>query len=167
MQNTIEPTLETVAHARCQFESISERLLHLLSFVPDDKLNWTPSATAKSSLRIVAHCAMTSRSIANIITGTMPESMPSPEAFFSGLHAVEVKITQRECAIAAVNETTAELCKALNSVNTENIHTTPDSPFGPVAMQFWVELGYRHMAGHVGQLEYLQTIWGDLDNHLS
>jgi len=35
-----------------------EHFLMLLSFVPDDKLNWTPTPTAKSALRIAAHTAL-------------------------------------------------------------------------------------------------------------
>ncbi|MES1227752.1 MAG: hypothetical protein ABUL72_03720, partial [Armatimonadota bacterium] len=29
-----------------------------LSFVPDDRLTWTPTPTAKSSIRIAAHTAL-------------------------------------------------------------------------------------------------------------
>ena len=86
---------------------------------------------------------------------------------FPGLHEDAEKITTRESAIALVKETTAELCKAIDAVNAENIHSTPNSPFGPMAMPFWMYQGHDHMAGHTGQLEYLQTIWGDLDNHFA
>ena len=165
MQSTSDSTSEIVAQAKSQFERMSTRLLHLLAFVPDDKLTWTPSSTANSSLRLVAHCAVSNRFFADIITGNMPETMPSPEEFFKGLHAAAEKITTRESAIALAKETTAELCKAIDAVNAENIHSTPNSPFGPIAMQFWMSQGHNHMAGHIGQLEYLQTVWGDLDNH--
>jgi hypothetical protein len=36
-----------------------------------------------------------------------------------------------------------------------------------VPVRFWLAQGSEHMAGHAGQLQYLQTIWGDLDNHFS
>ena len=167
MQLTIDPTSEVVAQAKGKIVRYSERMLHLLSFVPDDKLTWTPSPTAKSSLRIVAHSAVTSKRFADIITGNMPERMPSPEEFFKGLDEAGEKITTRESVIALMKETTAELCKALDTVTAANIDSMPCSPFGAIAMQFWMEEGSAHMAGHTGQLEYMQTIWGDLDNHLS
>jgi hypothetical protein len=165
MQQTLDPTSEAVAQARSYTERFRARLLHLLSFVPDDKLTWTPSPTAKSSLRIVAHCALTSKFLADVITGSMPESMPSAEEFLKGLHEAEEAITTREGAIALVKENTAELFKAIDTVNAANIDSTPNSPFGAIAMRFWMSHGGDQMAGHAGQLEYLQTIWGDLDNH--
>ena len=135
MQSSTAPTLEVVAYAKGYFERFSARLLHLFSFVPDDKLTWSPSPTAKSSLRLVAHCGLTSRFYATIITGNMPERMPSPEEFLNNLSEAEESITTRESAIALVKEATMELCKAMDTVTAENINSTPNSPFGPLPMQ--------------------------------
>jgi hypothetical protein len=167
MQQTIESTSEAVATASARIERFSERLIHLFSYVPDDRLTWTPSPTAKSSLRIVAHCALVSRFFANIITESMPVPMPLPEEYFKSLYEAEEKIATREGAVALVTETTAELRKALETVNGRKSSSAPNSPFGPIPMAFWVDMGSEHLADHVGQLEYLQTIWGDLDNHLA
>ena len=166
MQQTIDNASEVVADAKSRFERYSERLLHLFSFVPDDKLTWTPSPTAKSSLGIVAHCASVSEFFAKVITRTMPENMASPEEFFKWLADSEAKITTREGAVASVKAATTNLCKAIDTVNAGNIDTAPNSPFGSVPMQFWIHQGGDQLAGHVGQIEYLQTIWGDLDNHM-
>lgn len=165
MQQSIDPISEVVAQAKSDFERSSVRLIHLFSFVPDDKLMWTPSPTAKSSLRIVAHCGFTSKFFADVITGSMPESMPSAEEFLKGLHESEEKIANRVDAIALVKETTEELCNAIDTVNAENFHSPRNSPFGAPPLKFWISQGREQMAGHAGQLEYLQTIWGDLDNH--
>src|SRR5688572_19015860 len=165
MQQTIDPTSAIVAQAKNYFERFSERLLQLFAFVPDEKLTWTPSPTAKSSLRLVAHCALTSRFYANVITGNLPERMPTPGEFVKDLNEAEEKITTRESAVALVKETTVELCKAMDTVNARNINATPNSPFGPMPMQFWLYDGGDQMAVHGGQVAYLQTIWGDLDNH--
>lgn len=81
MQQTIEPTPEIVAQAKCDVERFSERQIHLLSFVPDEKLTWAPSLTARSPFRLIAHSAATNTAFANIITGKMPENMSTPEAF--------------------------------------------------------------------------------------
>lgn len=163
---TINSPLESVAQAKAQFERIRDRLLHLLSFVPDDKLTWTPTPTAKSALRIVAHSAITTGLFAKLITNTMPDPMPSPEEFFGNMNGEEHNYPTRESVIALVNETSAELNDAFNAITEESLISTPNSPFGPMPVQFWVSLTHDHMAGHVGQLEYLQTIWGDLDNHM-
>jgi hypothetical protein len=166
MNQTIAPPSEIVARTTGHVERSSQRLIHLLSFVPDDKLTWTPSPASKSPLRVVAHCAVSNTFFANVIAGTMPEVMPTPEQFFTGLNEGEGKITTREGAVALLNETTAELLKAINAVGTERVDSTPANPFGPLPMSFWMEQGGGHMDYHAGQLAYLQTAWGDLDNHL-
>ena len=157
---------QTAEQAKQRFEKYSARLLHLFSFVPDDKLNWAPSPTAKSSLRIVAHCGLTSAFFADLITGKMPEKMPTPDKFLQSLHDAEETISTREDAIALVKATTADLCSAIDTVNAKNIDTVADSPFGALPLRFWIDQGSAQMAGHAGQLEYLQTVWGDLDNYL-
>ena len=164
---TMNPPLESVAQAKSKFERINERMLHLLTFVPDDKLTWTPAPTAKSALRIIAHGALTSRNFAKLITGTMPADVPSPQEFFAELYAGELNYTTRESVIALSNETAAELCQAMDSLTEETVNGTTQGPFGERPVMFWVELTHDHMIGHVGQLEYLQTIWGDLDLHFS
>lgn len=166
MQTTIEPTLEIVAQAKSQLEASTARLLHLFSFVPDDKLDWSPSATSKSALRIITHVARSDRFFANVIAGTMPEVMPTVEEFFTGLHAADPAITTRESAAALLQESTAKLLGALDTVTLETIDAPCDSPVGAYPPRFWIGIANEHRITHTGQLEYLQTIWGDLDNHM-
>jgi hypothetical protein len=163
MQESIETISEMAATARRDFERYSARVSCLLGFVPDDRLTWSPSPTAKSSLRIAAHCALTSRFFADIITGALPAI--TPEEFFKALSADEARITTRESALALLEETTVSLCRAIDTVNADNLDAPRGSPFGPLPLRFWIVQGREQMAGHAGQMEYLQTVWGDLDNH--
>ena len=170
MQQTTETNAETAreitARAKHHAERLSGRLLHLFSFVPDDKLTFTPSPTSRSSLRIVAHCALVNAFLADVITDKVGANAPSPEAFFKNLHDAEAAFTTRESAVALLEENTATLCRAIDTVNAESVGAERNSPFGPLPMPFWMFLGGDQMAGHAGQMEYLQTIWGDGDNHL-
>jgi uncharacterized damage-inducible protein DinB len=159
--------METIiAKAQSHLESASKRVIHLLSFVPDDRLTWAPESTARSFLQVVAHIAATNRAISHILSGTMPETMPSPEEFFSSLRASEESITTKESAIASLQETAAELCNAIATVTPENIDSERPNPFGPMSAKAWLDVAYSHIERHIGQLDYLQTLWGDLDNHL-
>ncbi len=166
MPQTIDSASSSVALAKSQFEHVNHRLLHLLTFVPDDKLTWTPSATANSALQIVAHAAKSSRVFAKLITGTMDDPMPAPPDFLASLMPKADDYPTRESVIQLVHETADELRAAYETINSENIDAPVNSPFGPIPTRFWMGLGHNHMAGHVGQLEYLQTIWGDRDNHM-
>ena len=166
MLQTLEPTLEVVTKAKADFESASQRLIHLFSFVPDDKLAWTPSATAKSALRIVAHCALTTEFFANLISGGMPGVIPSPTEFFQELDDDEKTVITRTQALDLMKTAAANLGSAMDTVNSATIESSPNSPFGPMPISSLLHDCREHLASHTGQLTYLQTIWGDLDNHM-
>ena len=154
-------------NSKAQLERQSARLLHLFSFVPDDKLNWRPAPTAKPAIQIVAHCAIVSDLFAQAITGNLPDPMPSPAEFFASVTSMEETPTSRDEVVALMEKNTALLANAIDSVPDDALGSSPHSPFGPLPMPFWLEMAGAHIAGHAGQLEYLQTIWGDLDNHMS
>ena len=61
-----------------------EHFLLLLRFVPADKLNWSPTPTAKSAMQIAAHCAGYGGAFASILrTG----KFPSVEEFLGPIEA--------------------------------------------------------------------------------
>jgi hypothetical protein len=64
-----------------------------------------------------------------------------------------------------VEDSTAAVLEALDSVTAEMLDTAPLSPFGPFPFAFWMQLPAEHMKAHASQIDYLQTIWGDLENH--
>jgi hypothetical protein len=65
----------------------------------------------------------------------------------------------------SIKNSTSELLQALDNVSAEMVGTAPMSPFGQFPFSFWMVLPAEHMKGHARQVDYLQTIWGDLDNH--
>ncbi len=142
------------------------RFLKALSFVPDDKLNWRPSETAKSALRIAAHVGYSNRLFKVAVLGG-PFPTNDVAAIFGQLSQDELSITSRQQAIDLIEDSTSELAGAMDRVDPENIHETPDSPFGPLPVAFWLSLPMVHFFDHAGQLDYLQTIWGDLDPHMA
>jgi hypothetical protein len=162
---TLETTPESLTRIINDIQRHSDRLIHLFSFVPDDKLNWTPSSTSRSALRLVAHTALANTFFANVISGNMPEPLPSPEEFSASMRDAETKVATREAAVALLRETTPIICAAIAGVKEEDLGSSCNSPFGELPMQFWLGMSSHHVATHGCQLEYLQTIWGDLDNH--
>lgn len=166
MQITLEPTFELVAKAKIQIQSSTERLLHLLSFVPDDKLGWSPSPTSKSTLRLLTHVSRSDRFFANVIGGTMPSAMPTVEEFFADLHKADPSVASRQDGMALLRESTTALLAAFDTVTAETVEASTSSPVGDYPTSFWIGIAKEHRITHTGQLEYLQTIWGDLDNHM-
>jgi hypothetical protein len=44
--------------------------------------------------------------------------------------------------------------------------TSPESPMGSLPMAVWMRLPSLHTSSHASQMDYLQTIWGDLADHM-
>jgi hypothetical protein len=154
---------QIIAQAKSQAEMHAAQLLHTFSFVPDDKLNWSPSESCKSALRIVAHCAVSNHGISRMIRGENFEG--DPTEVFKAMAASELEITTREQAISAMNESLAVVLSSLDTVTDERIGSVPESPMGPLPMMFWVTLPAMHMMGHSYQVDFLQTVWGDHEFH--
>ena len=156
---------ELVAQAKEGAEQAKARLLRTFEFVPEDKLRWSPSSSARTALQIVAHCGLGNRAFAAIIRG---EEMPlsgTPQEAAVQIRASDVNPATREEAVAMVEDSVAEVLEALDGVTDEMLDTTPTSPFGPLPFAYWMGLSSNHTGFHTAQIEYLQTIWGDLESH--
>jgi hypothetical protein len=162
---TMTPISELVAQAKMMTERNAAQFLHTFSFVPDDKLTWTPSETSKSALRIAAHIAVSNTGISKMIRNEDSDESMSGEQLMAMMKEMETSFTSREQVVAAVSESVATALAAIDTVNESTIGTSPMSPFGAFPMMFWMFLPANHMLGHAYQIDYLQTIWGDLEFH--
>jgi hypothetical protein len=138
--------------------------LRVLSFVPADKLTWSPAPTAKSALEIAAHCAGYSAAFAWIIrAGKFPCTV---EEFRATVHSAIDSITTLEEAEAMLRKGIADSITALDTVKPEQVGSIVDSPQGSTPFNFFLTLPAAHLESHVAQIDYLQTCWGDLEVHL-
>ena len=140
-----------------------ERFLRVLSFVPADKLTWSPAPTAKSALQIAAHCAGYSGGFVPILRSG---KFPSVEEFLGPIEAAIQSITTLVQADAVLRNGTAETVAALDAVRPEWIGAVIDTPIGPQPFSFFIDLPARHLDNHTAQIDYLQTCWGDQEVHL-
>src|ERR1041385_6789684 len=93
-----------------------EHLLTVFSFVPDDKLTWTPTPTAKSAIRIAAHTALYAGRFARMIRDRkLPGSDNLPE-WMAQVNAEEAAITSRTEMERIFRKGTDEALAALDSV---------------------------------------------------
>ena len=144
----------------------TERFLKSLSFVPDDKLNWSPTPTAKTALRIAAHTAVVAGLFAEVIRSGKFPTVDAAQ-LFGPLKAAEDAIAAREEAIALLRKNTDEVVAALDAATPELIASTLETPFGFSApMAFFMNVPGEHAASHAAQIDYLQTCWGDLEVHI-
>jgi hypothetical protein len=67
--------------------------------------------------------------------------------------------------VELIESNTTKVLEALDQISEEKLASTTPTPFGPLPYMVWVNLPAAHMAGHAAQIAYLQTIWGDLQDH--
>lgn len=146
-------------------ERASAALLKTFGFVPDDKLAWSPSDTCRSALWIMGHCGSANEAFAKGMRG---EPFPPMEMadFTQMVWEAGRETATREEAVRAVEASTAELLAALDEMTPERLASAVPSPFGPIPMAVWMTFADGHMFGHANQIEYLQTVWGDHQNHM-
>lgn len=113
----------------------------------------------------MAHCGLANSAFAAILRGEELPMPASPEEADAQIRAGGRDVGSREAAIRLVEDSTAEVLDALGNVTVEMLDTAPPSPFGPFPFAFWMQLPAEHMKSHAPQIDYLQTIWGNLENH--
>jgi hypothetical protein len=149
----------------CKDRAIQEMeyFLHTLSFVPADRLTWSPTPTAKSALQIAVHCAGYSGGFASIIrTGKFPSSV---EEFLDPIQSAIENITTLEQAETMLRKGIADTVAALDTVKPEQVGAMIDAPQGKTPFTFFMNVPALHLNGHAAQIDYLQTCWGDQEVH--
>lgn len=168
MQTQVKPNLEeAIAKAVADTEQAKNYLLNTFSFVPDDKLTWSPAPGSRSALQLVAHCGMANQAFVGPIKGEdilFPDDVTDIRGW---MREGEATITDRAQAVALMEEATAAAIAAIKAVTPELYESSPNSPFGPMPVPFWMGLLAIHMNAHASQIDYLQTIWGDYQDHFA
>ncbi len=150
--------------ASCKENAVSamEGFLKTFSFVPDDKLTWSPTPTAKSAIRIAAHTALYAGNFAQMIRERkLPQKDDIPERL-ARMNAAEAAITSRAEMERIFRKNTEEVLAALDTLTPEEMEITLDSGLGwTVPMSFLMNLPGNHAMTHESQIDYLQTCWDD------
>lgn len=135
-----------------------DMFLRNFSYVPDDKLIWSPTQTSKSALRVAAHAAVTNANFADFIRSRkLPEGDDIPD-FMARAAAAEAAITSREEMERVFRENTQKVLDALDTLTDEDVEIVFDSG---MSMKFLMRLAGWHATLHLGQIDYLQTCWND------
>lgn len=135
-----------------------EMFLRNFGQVPDDKLTWTPAPSAKSALRIAAHTSLFAGRFAEMIAH---RAVPN-EADVARWEAEELAVLSRAEAEQIFRDGTEKVLAALDSLTAEDIEKSLDSGQGwSMSMTFVMGLPGFHATLHMGQIDYLQTCWGD------
>jgi hypothetical protein len=143
-----------------------EHFLTVFSFVPDDKLTWTPTPTAKSAIRIAAHTALYAGRFAHMIQQRKLPAGDSLQEWLAQKNAEEAAITSRSQVENVFRKGTEEVVAALDGLTPEAVGGTLDSGLGwSVPMTDLMNMPSLHAMSHAAQIDYLQTCWDDQEVH--
>jgi hypothetical protein len=154
--------LDQIENSKQRAVNGMEFFLRNFAYVPDDKLNWTPTPTSKSALRIAAHTALYAGRFAEMIRSRQLPQPENLEEWLAQRDAEEIAVTTREDMEKAFREGTSQVLEALDTLSPEDVELTLDSGQGWTApMTQLMGLPGWHATLHAGQIDYLQTCWGD------
>ncbi len=134
-----------------------ERVRRTFHHVPDDKLHWQPAETSKSALRVLVHVGLANQYFAAVLRGDDMPHQSAPEVVQS-IFEREPSITTRAEAERLLEESAQEVLDSYDLLDPTRLMSDPK-------VAFVLMLVGRHADGHAGQIDYLQTTWGDLENH--
>jgi hypothetical protein len=151
-----------IQSAISNLEQSKARLQHVFDKVPQDKLNWSPSATARTPLQIVAHCGAALGAICDMLDGN-PYPAPDTATADAELMAMDRKFSEKPEVSALVESNYKRLHDYIATMDESRLSEMVKMPFGlgEAPMTFAITAGSLHTDGHIAQLEYIQTIYGD------
>lgn len=154
-------TFDPIAHLVADTERVAARLINDLNAIPDDHEDHCPGGCARSGVNIVAECAVVNRAVATFLaTGTAVR--PKPEERDALIASYDTKAKAREF----LSQETAKLIEAIKSLDPETLGETVNFFPTRTTDRFAVaSLPAGHMAYHDGQLNYIQTLYGDNQIH--
>jgi DinB superfamily len=138
------------------------RLERVFGNTPNDRLAWAPSPTARTPLGQIAHCANSLGFITKMLQGT-PYDAPTPAEADVRFLELEKEVDTREKAKELLNRNFEGYVALLQQTTDEDLDKMVALPFGmgEAPFRFVMSAGYDHTLCHLGQLEYMQTIYGD------
>ncbi|MFN7171791.1 MAG: DinB family protein [Fimbriimonadaceae bacterium] len=148
---------EQTAHnelCRNQMRYAHQRMRATFLAVPEDKVDWSPTPTAKSALHIVSHCVDANTQIARALMGG-----PGPQN-----SNWEFKLSSKEEALRELDRSVAEFDRALEIMSPELYASSAETPVGAAPLHEIMHFMGFHLAEHAGQIDYLQTCWDDQES---
>jgi hypothetical protein len=147
-----------------RIERIADALAHFVDTTVPDRLDWRPpaegAAQTRSALDQISECILVNRYFAALLRGETPAQATAvreepPRPFQS---AGEAK--------AQLLESAREVADAVRALDADALTRTYPHRRGPVSGESLIEMPYRNMAYHAGQINFIQTLYGDTEFHV-
>lgn len=158
---------EVIDQAKAEFLQAKGGLLHALETTPDDRINWSPSETARSPLHIAAHAAIGGRAMLGNLKGDT-FAIPTTEEAHRHFRATEMEYSSRDQVERLWESLVQDYFTWLDQLTPERLESMMALPFGLGSMptSMGIAVMPMHINWHTAQIHYVQTIYGDYDSHL-
>ncbi len=141
-------------------ERAARMLAHWMETTAADRLDWHPAvedrSQARSVLEVVWECVNANRRLAATLQG-----QPAPQGAAGG--------TPRPDSVDEINQqllsSARDLAEVIRRLDDAALERTYQLGPGTVTGAFLVQLPASHMAYHGGQVNYIQSLYGDTEFH--
>ncbi len=156
---------ETVEAAKAEFLRAKGRVTSALASTPDDKINWSPSSTARTPIEEVVHSALSIKGMQGWLDGN-PFPFESMKALDDYSRSREAEFKTRESALELLETHSNEFISWLDGLSDEKVASTFSTPMGDFPMASAITFPADHLRAHASQMDYIQTIYGDREWHM-
>lgn len=154
-------------------ERVGKALAHFLLSTTEGYRVWNPTCLnpetgdsvpiesgekPRSALELVAECVFVNHTFARILRG---ETVTPEEYNLSGLN-----FPNAEIAIAELEASTTELAQAIRTLSDQDLDRIFQHPRAEIVGKNIILMPYRNMAYHAGQINYIQSLYGDMVFHV-
>ncbi|MBS1725669.1 MAG: DinB family protein [Armatimonadetes bacterium] len=158
---------QTIESTKNEFVRAKNGLLNIFAHTPDDRVNWSPAKTARTPVHLMVHAASAVRNLHHTMMGT-PFPVPTPDEAEKYFRDEESHFSTREQALEKFTTACEDFEKWMDGLDAGQLDTEVKMPFnfGQMAIRNIMGFPAMHTQWHQAQLEYLQTIYGDMDWHM-
>jgi hypothetical protein len=152
------PTIQSVAASMTR--ETAETVIFVALATPPDKHHWKPLDNGRSIVAQVVECALANRK--------WTEILQRREWFTYTEAVVEESLTEwdtLEKATAHLRTAANALALAIESVPDRDMSGSIETPWGPYPLPRCCLHAYWNMVYHEGQINYVQTLYGDFEEH--
>jgi hypothetical protein len=129
-------------------------------FIPEDRQTVSPMGKARNPVDFTAECAGFNLWVARIFTGESSDTgQEERKAYLASL-------TTGAKALDALNESVLALTAAIAATPDDDLGREISMPWGaPAKLHEAASMAAGHMMYHLGQINYIQSLYGDDQNH--
>lgn len=157
MSTTVQSVAATL------IEKVANDLIATVRTMPEDKAQWEPTPDTRSVINQVVECCLANRMWGNTLQTQVHARLPEGVA-----EQAYKELTTIEKVTAHLQETSDQLAAIVRNLPDEALPVVVPYPWKPEAGNSVAECcfhPYWNMVYHQGQINFIQTLYGDQEEH--